>query len=145
MKTQRPASTEAQSLQERAAGGLEALSILAAERDTFRQRNESLEVDAALMAQHIEQLKARLETIEAARDHYMRYATELVTHLNDIQVLINEVVSKSATAAYRRDLVPLPTSSKLAAVTAEGLDHDTANLRSLISRLPKREEPDDHA
>lgn len=136
MKSSHPVLSNPETLQESAARGLEAISILVGERDTIRARNEKLEVDVAMLGQEVAQLRSRLETTTSERDLYMRHSTELVARLNNIQILINDAVREAGTAAYRRPPV-MPPPNKL---DAEDASPDTLNIRNLISRLPRNTE-----
>lgn len=136
MKSSHPALSNPETLQESAARGLEAISILVGERDTIRARNEKLEVDVAMLTQQVSQLTSRLETTTSERDLYMRHSTELVARLNNIQVLINDAVREAGTAAYRRPPV-MPPPNKL---TDDDDSPSTQKIRSLIARLPRNTE-----
>lgn len=122
------AKNSSDNLHESAARGLEALSLLASERDNFRQMSHRLETDLSLLQQEVSQLKALLATARTERDHYMRHSTELVANLNNISAVINDAVEKASHAAFSRPAVPAP---------AKPVAVEDDNIRALLSRLPR--------
>ena len=118
------------SLQETAAKGVEAIHLIVKERDQLLVNNARMETDIALLRQKVAQLEGRLETAETKADHYMRFSTELVTKLNNVQMIIEDAIRGAKTAAFAPPKVPVPKTR----VTAEAFD--SKNLEALIKRLP---------
>lgn len=116
-------------LADTAARGVEAIHAIVIERDALRTRNERLEADTAMLSLEVESLKQRLALCSSERDHYMRYSTELVARLNNIQVLINDTAREAQDTTYRPPLIPKP---KQEAITLA----EQAQLEGLIARLP---------
>jgi hypothetical protein len=116
-------------LKDTAAQGIEALHLLVNERDKLRIDCEKLETRMVMAEQELHALKGAHTIAVSERDHYMRYATELVARLNNVQILINETVAAANTAAYRPSPVPKPGDMQDVA--------DTEELRDLIQRLPQ--------
>ena len=119
MKTER--------LEDTAAKGVEAINTIVKERDQLLIDNERMRVDTALMRQKIEQLESRLETAETKADHYMRFSTELVTKLNNVQMIIEDAIRAAKHAAFAPPKVPVPHRPVVV---------DTGNIEAMIKRLP---------
>ena len=102
-------------LQETAAKGVEAIHTIVKERDVLLVDNDRMKTDIALLRQKCAQLESRLGTAQPERDHYMRFSTELVSDLNNIQGIIHSArrggevggvrASPGASAEEARDVV----------------------------------------
>lgn len=115
-------------LKDTAARGVEAITLLVSERDGLRDRCEKLDTKVVVLEQELHWHKQKSAELTVERDHYMRYSTELVARLNNIQVLINDTVKEASRATYKPAFVVKPGG--LLDTTGE---HEIA---SLISRLP---------
>lgn len=125
--------TNGTSLQETAAKGVEAIHLIVKERDQLLVNNARMETDIALLRQKVAQLEGRLETAETKADHYMRFSTELVTKLNNVQMIIEDAIRGAKTVAFAPPKVPVPRKTE--AHNAAGIDAD--GIRNLIARLPR--------
>ena len=117
-------------LQETAAKGVEAIHTIVKERDLLLVDNDRMKTDIALLRQKCAQLESRLDTAQSERDHYMRFATELVSDLNNIQGIIHSAVATAKSAAFAPPPVPAPRKPETLSVT------DQKAIENLISRLP---------
>lgn len=98
----------ADALRDTAAKGVEALNLLVAERDALREKYEQAHTKNIVLEQELAYHKGALTLVTGERDHYMRYSTELVARLNNVQILINETVQAANSAAYKPSAVPKP-------------------------------------
>lgn len=115
-------------LTEAAARGVEALNLLVAERDSLREENERTKTRNIVLEQELTYHKQKSAELSVERDHYMRYSTELVARLNNIQVLINDTVKEAGRATYKPQLGAKPSDVTML--------KDGEDLQKLIARLP---------
>lgn len=120
--------TNGNSLQETAAKGVEAIHTIVKERDQLLLSNTRMETDIALLRQKASQLESRLTTAETKADHYMRFSTELVTKLNNVQMIIEDAIREAKTVAFAPPKVPVPPRPEPLL--------DTKSLENMIKRLP---------
>ena len=113
-----------------AARGVEAFDLIVKERGELRHMHDRMTTDIAMMREKIDQLESRLSTATIERDHYMKFATELVGGLNVIQSVINDQIKAAAHGPYKPSRVRGPT--KLPAVSLA----DTTVIEDLVKRLP---------
>ena len=73
-----------------------AIQCLISERDTHRARAGTQEMELTRLRAMNEELRRQHEQTAAARDHYMRLATEMLTTLKHIDSTIHELVQKAA-------------------------------------------------
>lgn len=109
--------------------GVEALGTMVADNDRLIAENDRLKTNSAIMRERCNQLESRLATAETSRDHYMRFATELVTKLNDIEMLIADAIRGAKVVAFKPPKVPVPKT--------DAPQIDTTGIESLIARLPQ--------
>lgn len=119
-----------QSLQETAAAGVEAIHKIVQERDKLIAESSRLRTDLAMTTEKAAQLAGRLEQTTAERDHYMRFATELVTQLNTIRMVIDEAARNAKLVAFKPGPVAKPNTNVVDLV-------DTKSLEGLLERLPR--------
>jgi hypothetical protein len=120
-----------ESLQETAEKGVEAIHTMVRERDELLVDSDRMRTDIALLRQRCAQLESHLATAQLERDHYMRFCTELVGDLHNIEGIINSAVAAAKGAAFTPSLVPTPKQPP-EAVSA----HDQRVIEGLIARLP---------
>jgi len=118
-----------ETLKDTAVRGVEALSVMMAEREKIIAENDRLKTDYALMRERAEQLESRLNVAMAERDHYMRFSTELVTNLNNIRMTIDEAVRAAKHVNYKPSVVPMakPNVPEI----------DSKGIENLLKRLPQ--------
>jgi len=119
-------------LHEQAARGVEAIQLIVTERDDLRLQADRMMAELSLLKERNNQLESRLKTATVERDHYMRHAVELVSRLNNIQLLIVSAVEEAGRVAYRPALV-----AKLQAQEDRVASDEAKQLESLIARLPR--------
>jgi len=108
--------------------GVEALGTMVVENERLVGENDRLLTDCAMLREQVAQMASRMATLETERDHYMRFSTELVTKLNNVQMIIEDAIRSSKAQAFRPALVPVPK--------AEAPEIDTSGIERLIKRLP---------
>ncbi len=119
-------------LHEQAARGVEAIQLIVAERDDLRLQVDRMNAEIALLRERNNQLDSRLKVSSAERDHYMRHAVELVSRLNNIQLMIVSAVEEAGRVNYRPALVgKMRTNDD--GVTSE----DAKQIEKLLQRLPQ--------
>jgi hypothetical protein len=121
-----PANGE--SVKDTAFRGVEALQTIITERDKLLRDNDRMLTDCAMLREQVAQMATRIATLETERDHYMRFSTELVTKLNNVQMIIEDAIRSSKAQAFRPALVPVPKT--------EAPEIDTSGIERLIKRLP---------
>jgi hypothetical protein len=119
-------------LQETAAKGVEAIHTIVKERDELLVGHDRMKTDIALLRQKCAQLESRLDSAQHERDHYMRFATTLVSDLNNIQGIIHSAVASAKAEAFAPPAVP-PPKKDVPQISAKHVDQ----LASLIKRLPQ--------
>jgi chromosome segregation ATPase len=119
-------------LHETAARGVEAIHLIVTERDDLRLQCDRMQAEIALLRERNNQLDGRLKIASTERDHYMRHAVELVSRLNNIQLLIVSAVEEAGRVAYRPSLV-----AKLQAQENKVTADEAKQRESLIARLPQ--------
>jgi hypothetical protein len=118
-------------LHEQAARGVEAIQLIVTERDDLRLQSDRMSAELALIRERNNQLESRLKTATVERDHYMRHAVELVSRLNNIQLLIVSAVEEAGRVAYRPSLVGKAREHET--VTSE----DVKAIEGILKRLPQ--------
>jgi hypothetical protein len=118
-------------LQETAAKGVEAIHTIVKERDLLLVDNDRMKTDIALLRQKCAQLESRLGTAQTERDHYMRFATELVSDLANIEGIIHSARAAASSAAFAPPPVPVPRKPETLSMT------DQKAIENLIQRLPQ--------
>jgi len=108
--------------------GVEALQEIINNHDKLVGENDRMHTDCALLREKVNQLEARLATATTERDHYMRFSTEIITKLNDVEMIIDEAIRNAKLGPFRTPAAPTP---KLAVP-----DIDTQGIEKLIKRLP---------
>lgn len=119
-------------LHETAARGVEAIHLIVTERDDLRLQCDRMQAEIGLLRERNNQLDSRLKVASTERDHYMRHAVELVSRLNNIQLLIVSAVEEAGRVAYRPALV-----AKLQAQENKVTADEAKQLEQLIARLPQ--------
>ena len=119
-------------LHETAARGVEAIHLIVTERDDLRLQCDRMAAEIALLRERNNQLDGRLKIATTERDHYMRHAVELVSRLNNIQLLIVSAVEEAGRVAYRPSLV-----AKLQAQEDKVTADEAKQLENLLKRLPQ--------
>ena len=117
-------------LHEQAARGVEAIQLIVTERDDLRLQCDRMSAELALLRERNNQLDSRLKMASSERDHYMRHAVELVSRLNNIQLLIVSAVEEAGRVAYRPSLVGKAREHET--VTSE----DVKAIEGILKRLP---------
>lgn len=118
-----------ESVKDAAFRGVEALQTIIAERDKLLAQNDRLLSETALQREKIHQLEARLATAELHRDHYLCFSTEVVTKLNDVQMIIEDAIRNAKLVAFKPPAVPKPAEPQPPSI-------DTNGIEKLIARLP---------
>jgi len=118
-------------LHEQAARGVEAIQLIVTERDDLRLQSDRMSAELALIRERNNQLESRLKTATVERDHYMRHAVELVSRLNNIQLLIVSAVEEAGRVAYRPSLVG--KAQERETVSSE----DVKAIEGILKRLPQ--------
>jgi len=118
-------------LHEQAARGVEAIQLIVTERDDLRLQNDRMSAELALLRERNNQLDSRLKMASSERDHYMRHAVELVSRLNNIQLLIVSAVEEAGRVAYRPSLVGRVSDKP------EVPSEDAKAIENLLKRLPQ--------
>ena len=88
-----------------------------ADRDKYRVRADDLERETVRLRALNEEIRKQTEQVSAVRDHYMRVATELFTHIKQIDTTIQAIVQKTS---QRDQLVAL--AQRLSSQMAVGSD-----------------------
>lgn len=125
------AKANANSQHEVAAKGIEAIQAIVQERDHLQVQHDRMMTEIAIQRQRIEMLTGRLNQATVERDHYMRYATEITTKLNNIQMLIGSTVEEAKHAAYKPTAVVQPPRQPQLS------SEDQQQLEQLIKNLPQ--------
>jgi hypothetical protein len=110
---------------------VEAIHTIVKERDELLVGHDRMTTDIALLRQKCAQLESRLSTAQQERDHYMRFSTELVADLNNIQGIIHSAVASAKAEAFAPPQVPAPRKAETLSVT------DQKTIENLIQRLPQ--------
>jgi len=118
-------------LHEQAARGVEAIQLIVTERDDLRLQCDRMSAELALLRERNNQLDSRLKMASNERDHYMRHAVELVSRLNNIQLLIVSAVEEAGRVAYRPSLVG--KAQERETVSSE----DVKAIEGILKRLPQ--------
>ena len=118
-------------LHEQAARGVEAIQLIVTERDDLRLQCDRMSAELALLRERNNQLDSRLKMASSERDHYMRHAVELVSRLNNIQLLIVSAVEEAGRIAYRPSLVG--KAQERETVSSE----DVKAIEGILKRLPQ--------
>jgi hypothetical protein len=87
------------------------------DRDQYRQRAESLEREIVRLRALNDEIRKQNGQVSAVRDHYMRFASELLAHLKQVDIAIHEIVAK---ALKSDELTSL--AQRLASTRAGGSD-----------------------
>lgn len=118
-------------LHEQAARGVEAIQLIVTERDDLRLQCDRMSAELALLRERNNQLDSRLKMASSERDHYMGHAVELVSRLNNIQLLIVSAVEEAGRVAYRPSLVG--KAQERETVSSE----DVKAIEGILKRLPQ--------
>lgn len=113
-------------LHDTATRGVEAIHAIVLERNNLRVECERHIAEIALLRERAGQLESRLNVASSERDYYMRYSVELVSRLNNLQVLITNAIDEAGKAVYEG-----PKQQKLS------MPSDVAAMvETLLKRLP---------
>jgi hypothetical protein len=107
-----------------------AIQRLISERDTHKARAGTQEMELTRLRAVNEELRRQHEQIAAARDHYMRLATEMLTTLKHIDSAIHELLHKAVGVnSGVADSVDDTLMSLARRLSPKGAANDHAELR----------------